>query len=85
MTKATTNIMAIILGTAIVIAGVLLLAINRFNAHELETLRSGADARGENYQVIIHNRWLNTYSFLPAGDAAAGDGVVADTTAKPAR
>ena len=56
----------IVIGVAIAIACALVLAINRFNSHELETLRSAADERGQSYEVLIHNPILNTYSFLPA-------------------
>lgn len=34
-----------------------------YNAEQLERLVSGADAKGEDYSVVIHNRLTGSYSF----------------------
>ncbi|MDO5032126.1 hypothetical protein [Corynebacterium sp.] len=57
--------MIIVIGVAVLVACAVVFAVNRMNAHELETLRQEADERGQSYEVTIHNELLNTYSFEP--------------------
>lgn len=57
------TVIAIIAGTIILIALGLMAANSYFNYQEIQTLVSGADARGLDYELVIHNQLTNTYSF----------------------
>lgn len=47
------------------IVAVLFLTVSyaRMNWKEIETLVDRAQEQGKNYELIVHNDWLNTYSF----------------------
>lgn len=48
---------------AVLVAGALVVGENRLHAREIRSLVEGAEARGQGYELVIHNELLNHYSF----------------------
>ena len=60
---------SIFIPAAILVAGLVILAVfyvglsRHYNSQELQTLIDGANANGQDYNVIIHNELTWSYSF----------------------
>lgn len=54
-----------IIAATLLLAATLLAASHLFHRAEVNSLVSQAEERGVNYELIIHNPVLYTYSFLP--------------------
>ncbi|MDK6260580.1 MULTISPECIES: hypothetical protein [Corynebacterium] len=61
--STTAKVIAAAVAVAVIVACALTVTVNRFNAAEIESLREGADARGQSYELEIHEPVFNTYSF----------------------
>ncbi|APT88378.1 hypothetical protein CFRA_02800 [Corynebacterium frankenforstense DSM 45800] len=61
--STTAKVVATACAVAVIVACALVVTVNRFNAAEIESLREGADARGQSYELEIHDPVFNTYSF----------------------
>ncbi|MDY5840328.1 hypothetical protein [Corynebacterium camporealensis] len=63
--QPTKRIVGIVVATILIVACGLVIAFNRLNAQEIRNLQQKAEEQGVDYELIIHNEILNTYSFLP--------------------